>query len=155
MYRLYLITKLILLGFSTSINNIIVECKIRLFIRFHNRTVKKAIRAYNRDLKKMSKLNSIRIRIRDKILNSKTLRELATIQDMDKLENSIEELDEIIEQKHDEFLDYLNELFDRSKDAINEYNRLVDKQKGIPYLFYRCNKVYMSEIIHGVKHSGR
>ena len=155
MYKLYLITKLILLGFSTSISNITVEFKIRFFIKFHNRTVKKAIKAYNRDLKKMSKLNSIRIRIRDKILNSKRLIECVTIQDMDKLENSIEELDKNIEQKHDDFLNFLNELFDRSKDAIDEYNRLVDKQKGIPYLFYRCNKVYMSEIIHGVKHSGR
>ena len=155
MYRLYLIMKLILLGIPTSIGNITVEYKIRFFIKFHNRTVKKAIKSYNRDLKKMAKLNSIRIRIRDKILNSNFLREYVEIQDMNKLENSIEELDKIIEQKHDDFLNFLNELFDRSKDAINEYNRLVDKQKGIPYLFYRCNKVYMSEIIHSVKHSGR
>ena len=73
----------------------------------------------------------------------------------EEIENSIEESNKLIKIKHDKFLDFLNELLYRSKDAVNKYNELVDKQKSSQCLFYRCKKVYMNEIIHGVKHSGR
>lgn len=155
MYKLYLIMKLIFTSVSTSISNIVIELKIKSFVKSHNRAVKKAIEAYNTDLKKMTKLNSIRIRIRDKILDSKLLKEYVTIRFMDELENSIEESNKLIKIKHDKFLDFLNELFYRSKDAVNKYNKLVDKQKSVQCLFYRCKKIYMNEIIHSVKHSGR
>ena len=155
MYKLYLIMKLILTSVLTSISNIVIELKIKSFVKYHNRTVKKAIEAYNTDLKNMTKMNSIRIRIRDKILDSKFLKECVKIQFMDELEKSIEVSNKLIKIKHDKILDFLNELFYRSKDAVNKYNEIVDKQKSVQYLFYRCKKVYMNEIIHSVKHSGR
>lgn len=155
MCKLYLIMRLISIGISISIKNIFIERKMSLFVKSHNRVVKKAIKAYNRNLKKMTTLNSIRVKVRDKILNSKKLQSFVTVHDMEKLEKSIEELNDIVKKNHDEFLGFLDKLFDESKNAINEYNMMVDKQKRVPYLFYRCNKVYMNEIIHSVKHSGR
>lgn len=124
MHNLYLIMKLILTSVLTSISNIVIELKIKSFVKYHNRIVKKAIEAYNTDLKNMAKLNSIKIRIRDKILDSKFLKEYVKIQFMDELENSIEESNKLIKIKHDKFLDFLNELFYRSKDACQQVQQI-------------------------------
>ncbi len=155
MHSFYLIMKLVILGISASISNYTTEFKIRSLIKYHNRTVKKAIKRYNKNLKKMSATLNSRIKIRDRILNNKLLQKQFSVETMEMLENSIEELDESIALYHDDFLDYLKELFDKSKEAIDEYNKIAEKSKRIPYVFYKCTKISMNEIIHDVKYPSR
>ena len=157
MYKFYLIMKTLMFGISVSISNYIIESKTRALIKYHNRTVKKAVKRYNKKLKKMTRLNNLRIKIRDKILNNRCLQKYFSVEMMEKLENSIEELNDIIVLYHDDFLDYLNSSFDKSKEVICEYNKIVDKQKRntYPFIFYKCTKISMNEIIHSVKYPNR
>lgn len=155
MYNFYLIMKLVVLGISASISNYTTEFKMRTFIKYHNRTVKKAIKRYNKNLKKMSTSINSRIIVRDKILNDSRLQKHFSVEIMENLESSIKELDDSIALYHDDFLDYLKVLFDKSKEAIDEYNKIVEKSKRIPYVFYKCTKISMNEIIHDVKYQSR
>lgn len=155
MYKLFLITKLIIIGTLTSIKNIFIERKVLKFVKYHNRTVKKAIRIYNRRLRVCSNIKMKQERLRDQILNNKDILVRMLVSDMQRLSDSIDKIDESIVREHKEFVNFLQEVFDKAKCAINEYNELAEKQNRIPYLFYRCNKIPLSSIIRNLKYANR
>lgn len=151
MYKLFLFITIISIGLSTSIKNILLERRMIKYVKFHNRSVKKAIKIYNQRLKTCSDMKLKQERLRDHILNNKKLLEDVTISDMQKLANSIDTLDETIVKEHQYMLRFLKEIFDKCENAVSKYNNLVDRQNRMPYIFYKCNKIPLSSIIRSIR----
>lgn len=151
MYKLFLFITIISIGLLTSVKNILLERRMIKYVKFHNRSVKKAIKIYNRRLKLCSDMKMKQEKMRDRILNDKKFLESVTISDMQKLANSIDKLDETIVKEHQYMIEYLKGIFDKCENAISEYNDLVDKQNRMPYIFYKCNKIPLSSIIRGIR----
>ena len=155
MYNFYLIMKLFVLCISASISNYTTEFKIRSLIKYHNRKIKKVIKCYNENLKKMSLSIKSKIKFRDEILNDRNLQKHFSVKTIEMLENYIKEFNENIVSYHNNFLNYLKVVFDKSKGAINKYNEMAEKTKNITFIFYKCKKISMNEIIHDVKYPNR
>ena len=151
MYKLFLFITIISIGLLTSVKNILLERRMIKYVKFHNRSVKKAIKIYNQRLKACSDMKMKQEKMRDRILNDKKLLESVTILDMQKLANSIDKLDETIIKEHQYMLGYLKGIFDKCENAVYEYNDLVDRQNRMPYIFYKCNKIPLNSIIRGIR----